>query len=365
MKKRFESIQVLRAVAAILVALFHAQNQAAIYCDKLGLPPAYLNIIPSIRGFGAYGVDIFFVISGFIMAYVTRNKRGSFSYTSVFLKKRFIRIVPIYWIWTTLFVVLLLAAPGLFRNSVFELRGTVMSYLFLPYTPAGSYNSPVLPVGWTLWFEMYFYILVAVGLVFRERTFFILLGLFFAFSIFIGPHIPIQGRGIWMMTSPQLLEFWSGFGLGVFFASGIRLPAWSASAVLVGCAAAYGLWMVQGNIHLGIPSFLLVAGFVLLEMRRERRYPRFLVAIGDSSYSLYLTNFFVGPAVTKALMLSGFAGLVPPDLYIIFTTLLCIAFGHISYLLLEAPITSFLTRRFFSPVPATPNCIAGKKRPAR
>ena len=169
------SIQCLRAIAAALVALFHAQNQAAIYCAKYDLESALLNVVPTVRIFGASGVDIFFVISGFVMAYVTRRHRGTFDYAPIFLKKRVIRIIPIYWIWTSLFVIILLFAPHLFRNSVFELRGTIFSYLMLPYTPEGSYNAPVLPVGWTLWFEMYFYVLVACGLILKERTFFALL----------------------------------------------------------------------------------------------------------------------------------------------------------------------------------------------
>jgi peptidoglycan/LPS O-acetylase OafA/YrhL len=135
---KIEVIQVLRFLAAFSVMMVH-------------LP---------VIGFGIWGVDIFFVISGFIMMYVTENNQKNF------LVKRIIRIVPLYWILTLGVFSIAIFYPDLLNNTTANFEHLIKSLFFIPFDKNGSGHFPILFLGWTLNFEVIFYILS------KRRTFF-------------------------------------------------------------------------------------------------------------------------------------------------------------------------------------------------
>ena len=127
----FDGIQTLRGLAAILVVMEHIRFFAC----------------------GAFGVDIFFCISGFMIMLTTQNDTG------YFFKKRLIRIVPFYWIMTLGSFALMLLFPSMFQASEATLSRLVKSLLFIPFDMGSGVLQPLLRIGWTVNCEMFFYLL--------------------------------------------------------------------------------------------------------------------------------------------------------------------------------------------------------------
>jgi exopolysaccharide production protein ExoZ len=254
---------------------------------------------------------------------------------------------------------LLLALPQLFNTATFDLRGLILSYLFIPYTPSSANQAPVLSVGWTLSYEMYFYLLVALGLFLSRKQFLIALGCFFAASTLL--PWPVSGPIAATITNSLLLEFYAGFLIGTAYKSGMKLPTWVSCAFLACGAALFYAW-IAGTITTaralswGLPSVLLVAGSVFLERSASVNFPRWLMALGDSSYSLYLSHFLLLPVVFKAAAMLEIVQSIPPDGFIVLGSICCCVGGYSSYRLLEVPLLRYLSnarQRNFSAVPAT------------
>ncbi len=143
---RFSSIQTLRALAALSVLFYHESS------TKFTV--------------GAVGVDIFFVISGFIM--------GTIGYRETpldFMMKRIIRIVPLYWL-VTAAVCLVSLIPGVFHQFSCDLPSLLQSLFFIPYVNQAGHIEPLMVPGWTLNYEMFFYAVFAVGLAIRRPVVF-------------------------------------------------------------------------------------------------------------------------------------------------------------------------------------------------
>jgi peptidoglycan/LPS O-acetylase OafA/YrhL len=148
-------------MAAVLVLLTHSGFYAS---ERLDRSFKYW-------GTGAAGVDLFFVISGFVMVYSSMNLIGDRKGWLVFSQRRVIRIVPMYWLATTIKLVLMVLAGEFVLHARFSSLDTVMSYLFLPTRNSDGNLFPLLGVGWTLNFEMLFYLLFAAALFLRVSVF--------------------------------------------------------------------------------------------------------------------------------------------------------------------------------------------------
>jgi len=148
-----KSLQILRAVAAISVVYFH-----------IGSGP-YAPIPTPIPTFGSFGVDIFFVISGFVMAMVVAKGHSARS----FAISRLTRIVPLYWILTTCLLLLAAVKPDLLSSTTANLLNYLKSLCFIPYFKENGSLTPMLAVGWTLNYEMFFYLCVWISLIFVRR----------------------------------------------------------------------------------------------------------------------------------------------------------------------------------------------------
>lgn len=185
---RLESIQILRGIAASMVVFHHFTAAVMDYAHANSMV-----VQSGIGRLGACGVDIFFVISGFIMVYTTREKDGAREAIS-FLRKRVLRIYPLYWIWTSVILIIWLTGIGL-RAHLYGIRFIVGSYLLFPVAN-GDHFHPLLDQGWTLSFEMLFYLIFAcvLCLSYKKVRLLILLVMFVAVYV-IGGYLP-SGSGI-------------------------------------------------------------------------------------------------------------------------------------------------------------------------
>jgi exopolysaccharide production protein ExoZ len=313
----------------------------------------------SVSSIGAAGVDLFFVISGFIMVYTSyssfRQPRASIS----FIRRRAIRVVPIYWLYTTVVVFLLAFAPDLFSETRFDWHQVISSYLFLLSENTAGQVGTVMQTGWTLCFEVYFYLLFAILLNLPRRYFLATSGAIFAVGTVLGT---VAEPAAWMTvaTNPIVVEFYFGAVVAFLFLNGVVLPRLLAhAAIVLGIAIVVitrdvdlGTW--TRTICWGLPSSALLLGAVSLE-RRGMKVPRAMVALGDSSYSLYLVHPFIVPAIGKlwlALQLSAHAS---PAILFLIAFGCSLAAGHGSYLAIEKPVTRWLLRTWKGPASKSPH----------
>jgi exopolysaccharide production protein ExoZ len=324
----FASLQWARAIAAMAVVIYHCGQAIEV---RTGLP------LTPYTNFGSAGVDIFFVISGLIMTMTTRGQ-VPFS-AGDFLMRRVIRIVPIYWFYTLLKSAVLLTEPGASLFSEFSVSQLLASLFFIPVAEArGIY--PILVVGWTLNCEILFYVLFAASKAVLPSRSMLLLSV--VLTGLAGSHFMIDTgpAALTFWTDPIILEFALGIGAAELYLAGVRPSApVTALFVLVGAGALAVLpelpmWRV---LLWGVPAFLFV--FVILSADRfvPFRQIRAVIAIGDSSYSLYLTHTLVIPVLAALfLRLPGLRGTAWPLLPMVGGSVII---GWLSYIFLELPMT--------------------------
>lgn len=155
---RLEMIQALRAFAAIAVVFGHAQTEAlSLAATKMG------GFVPLLVEWTGVGVDLFFVISGFVMVYASQKLFALKGGAATFLYRRLARIAPLYWGVTTFFLLVMLVSPVLLSSGAPTVQEIVKSYLFIPYAKDGAeMMQPVYKLGWTLNYEMSFYVIFAL-----------------------------------------------------------------------------------------------------------------------------------------------------------------------------------------------------------
>ena len=261
------SIQILRAIAACAVALAHIHGDLK-YHMGVSLMPAF--------SVGGVGVDIFFVISGFIMVYVSAPMFGAAGGPRIFLLRRICRIAPLYWAATTLYIAIVLWALG--RGSLPGFDWALASYLFVPY-PGGNETFPVYSIGWTLNYEMFFYCVFAVVLIWPRRAAVAILAAAFVAWVGLGALVDLPAP-MRFLSHAIVLEFVFGALLGLAFIEGIRLSRLVGRLMI---AAAIAILAVQYAVDylpllitpiwpprfvgLGIPALLVVGGAALQEPR--------------------------------------------------------------------------------------------------
>jgi len=328
-RRQFLSIQYLRALAALGVVIFHVS-------------PADTPFMV-----GNAGVDIFFVISGFIMWSITEERAAS---PAAFLRDRLIRIAPLYWLLTTLLVVGALVAPKLFPNLRIDLPFVAGSYLFVPMRPPGATGAdpiwPVLVQGWTLNYEMFFYVLFSVCLFLRPSLRLAALSLTLLCCVIAGLFYGGSNALVLSFTDPIFLEFLAGVLLGVCLRRGL-LPsrAWGYGFVALGVILLLGCAMASVTqprlLAWGIPAVLLVGGALVLETKGRIPQLPWLRLIGDSSYSLYLTHGLaisvLGKVMTRSWLFS-FVGVIA-----------AVGVGICFWYLMERRATAFLKRSLATP----------------
>jgi peptidoglycan/LPS O-acetylase OafA/YrhL len=351
---RLSSVQILRAIAALSVALGHALYEA----ESFDVSRVYRSILDTQHW--TAGVDLFFVLSGFIMMWTFGRRFGEPHAWREFLKRRLLRIVPPYWIFTAAAVVAALLFAGRLETTVFAVDHAILSFLFIPHiAPLGGIH-PILSLGWTLMYEMFFYLAFAAALCFRRLVGLLALaGLFFfvfALARFTG-LLPEALRLFW--GDAVLFEFL--FGIGFYFAqSEGELPVDRLGWVLLFClgagvaAYAVGWWSASRLFYFGLPALALFAVFFHLLPQVNARFGLMLVLLGEASYTLYLSHPFVlevAKVPIERLPLTPESRIV---LYLVVGMAAVTLFSVAFYSLLERQLTQWLTRRARRKAPIVP-----------
>ena len=322
------SIQILRAVAASTVVYLHTFT-----------PPS----------FGLFGVDLFFIISGFVMCLLIDHKKPS---VGRFLIDRAIRIVPLYWAVTTGVLLVAWIAPSLMGTTVASVPNYIKSLLFIPHFREDGQMFPLLMPGWSLNYEMVYYVLIAAAL-FIDRARYKLLLCAALVTVYLCSNRLLMDPA----TAAQLFlhqTLWMEFILGVvcyqihrlpFFQ---RIPKWLAIAAIVLSYLAMVAFEGKGDrlLNAGVPSFCMLLFGLQLEgllRRLEASVLKFIVHIGDASYATYLSHMFVIGFVERIV----FARLhVEKNTWTaLFTLVCCLAAGSLIYRLLDKPLMR-LTKEF-------------------
>ena len=320
------SIQYLRALAALGVIVFHSLSDTG---DDFE--------------FGAIGIHLFFVISGFLMWSTTCRNNAD---VRRFAVSRVKRIVPIYWIATLLTVLLNGWFPGYLYQASSDPTHVVTSLFFIPHSGIEGGVFPVLYQGWTLQYEMFFYALFAFCLLFGLRQRLVVLTLMIGGLSLLGLLFPKSPNPlIATYTDPICMEFLAG-AWAAKLCSGRNVAPRIGAAILVSGLA--GLWLgyrFEGS--LGNLSWLvtaaaassIISGSVLLERQDLVPHWSWLKYGGEASYSLYIFQefgFFIAsrftddwPVLAKAATLCAFA----------------VAFGIVMFACIERPIQRRLSRR--------------------
>jgi peptidoglycan/LPS O-acetylase OafA/YrhL len=293
-------------------------------------------------GTGASGVDLFFVISGFVMVYSSVNLIGDRKGWLVFSQRRVIRIVPMYWLATTVKLVLMVLAGEFVFHARFSLVDTVMSYLFLPTRNVDGNFFPLLGVGWTLNFEMFFYLLFAVALFLRVSVFKfvgVVLSLLAAGALFRQNNWP----AVSFYLNPIVLDFFLGMLIARACLRGKFLPR--GTAVLSVCVGLLLLLVFPVTIwHTslgGVAAAMLIGGVVRLEAWFIW-IPGWLIYLADASYVIYLFHPLVAPA---APMILSKLNMPYPLLSIAVSICFALFAGCVVHKLIEKPVTLWLKRR--------------------
>jgi len=330
-KNSVYTVQALRTFAALMVVLYHC---IALWLGRICHQPGatfWMN--------GAAGVDIFFVISGFVMAL---SLDGLFKHANpirVFLQRRVTRIVPLYWIATTLKVALLIVVPGVAVHQGLRLANVIGSYLFWPVANPEGLMLPVVVEGWTLSFEMLFYLMFSLAMLFKRWTLALLAVLLISVAS-IGSTFSLQ--------SALLLEFLFGVVIARM-AMASRLPSTLCSWILLGGGLAATLTLFPNlpseTVHAkwrfflwGVPAAIFVLGAVGLESAIGEKIPKWLISLGNASYGIYLIQAFVLPCVAIATVHLGLHGRSALVLCIAAGILLSAVAGEVVHRFVEIPI---------------------------
>jgi peptidoglycan/LPS O-acetylase OafA/YrhL len=322
------AIQYLRAIAAGLIAFQHAMGV-----------PAFAHYAVH---FGTVGVDLFFVISGFIMWITTeRSPRGPVR----FWLARIVRIVPLYWIFTTIYVAAALITPESFYVVHLEAAHIVKSYLFVPAThPNLGLIAPVYTLGWTLNYEMFFYLMFGFCLLVPwPRTRFALLATAFLLLVAVGLILQPGGPAARTYTDPIMLEFLAGVMLAIVSPLLIRcgtltgLALLAAAVLWVAVIYAYG-FVPERIISHGIPAIAAIAGGVMIEPVARGRPSRLWLMLGDASYSIYLAHPFAQRIFLIAVNRTIGIATIAPTLYVLTALVVGVAGGVACHFVIERPL---------------------------
>lgn len=282
---QLQSLQVLRGLAALSVVYFHIGKGAT---------------------FGAFGVDLFFVLSGFVIAMASEKNVGAIQ----FAINRITRVVPLYWFMTTFLMMVVILRPELFNSTTANIPNYLKSIFFIPYFRENGQLQPMLGVGWTLNYEIIFYAMATISLAINPTRFYsytcILVTSMFGIGYLLSDGTPYAD----FLQSSLIFEFL--LGMAIFKLKDVAwLHKMPMLLIAIGIASLYAI-MALCEINaigsrfftFGIPSSLIV----LLALRLEPLFLQFnsilaraLIHIGNASYATYLSHTFIIEAIKRFL----------------------------------------------------------------
>ncbi len=343
---RLNGIQLLRAIAVLLVVHCHILDR------QMGRGGSRQQSFFYLQNFGAAGVDIFFVISGFIITLVA-TPYAQLGQGQPFFIKRILRVVPLYWLVSLL-------ATFLFYQHTGNMVRTVAiekTLLFYPFIDNSAITGPIVFQGWTLSFELLFYAVTAFFIRLGSKKCFLGVLLFFSACILFNYALGIHWLLMVFLGNGIMLEFLLGVCCGLLFLSGIRFSAFQVHALLFAGIAGFlaslvlGFGAISESVNTlngtqsllrsavwGIPAALLVGGMAMKEKGKPLPVNPLWIAIGNASFSIYLTHVLIIQSLYARWTKWGIQGKWPPDLQVLITLAAVIALGYLFYLLVEKPI---------------------------
>lgn len=329
--RRFDSIQALRGITALFIVLEHIR---------------FMNC-------GAFGVDIFFCISGFMMMFSTHKD------TRHFLGKRLIRILPLYYAMSLGTFLLLVLFPGMFEQSRANPVFLLKSLLFLPFDIGGGVLQPLMRIGWTVNCEIFFYLLFLCALKLSHRYRGLLCGLFLSVTVAAAALLPSPPDFLVFYGNPVMLEFIFGI-LGYDIARKLyrlgqasRLPKISLPVSILGLIAGFsGLVITKPGINIlgfrrplvwGLPAMAIVICAFILGLYLKQ-IPSPLVRLGDMSFSLYLVHYY--PVMLLDRIFFDFSAPSPRALLgAAIAIAVSILLAHISFAVCEKKFSGWLRKK--------------------
>lgn len=327
---RFDSIQALRGISAIFIVLEHVRFLSC----------------------GAFGVDIFFCISGFMIMLSTQRD------ASHFLVKRLIRIIPFYYLMTLVTFLALLLIPDLFAQTKANPMFLVKSLLFIPFDIGGGVLQPLVRVGWTVNCEIFFYLIFWLAMKLNHRYRDLICGGILLLFIGLAQMLPLDFAPLTFYGDPVMVDFLLGI-LCYHIAKGIyklyttnKLPGfYSVFCLLLIVFCFMGLIATKPNIDImgfrrpllwGIPAAIIVLSAFTVGL--SLKMPHSLVQLGDISFSLYLVHYY--PVTLLDRILFDFGSCTPFSmlgvaLALIISVILALAGGT----LIEKRLTTWLRRK--------------------
>ncbi|MBD2193879.1 MULTISPECIES: acyltransferase family protein [Calothrix] len=382
-KKKLNSLQILRGIAALLVILIHGTGVVETAFNE--------NYLDQYFYMGNCGVDIFFVLSGFIIFYSNYNLIGDPSKFVSFIRKRIIRIYPIYWIVTLSILPAYAIIPSFGQGDELNFNVILTSLFLIP-----NYRSPILVSGWTLIHEMLFYLIFGLIIVLKPKlsksiiiiwsTIILVLFIYNFYAI----EINIQNPVIRLVTHPQNIEFLLGCLAAKIVINTlnnvkkistrtivlIKLNVLFCALIIImsGFARYYNIkiFNLLTGVHVliyGITSMILILCLAFLDVLNKNvyskdinydkvrkntgvslinRYVLFsgLILLGEASYSIYLTHGPAISALSKAMKHFKIHELIGGFWASNILFMLVVASGVITYLYVELPMLNFLKKRF-------------------
>ena len=341
-KRKFLGVQILRGFAALLVISFHVAWNLQ---DGNGFTRL------SVPYFGNGGVDLFFLISGFVIVWTTRGSWQVQGVWRTFLEKRLIRIIPLYWLLTSVKIAIILIVPFMARNSTLTVWNSVASFLLIPSFNGQHDILPVISAGWTLCFEMFFYYAFTLCLVLRVRPDRALTPIFIvlaAVGCFRTPGWGAEAR----VLDPLLLEFvagmwiaelasrqWFRYGIGTLELCAL-LGSGCVGLMLSDLLPPQSAYTYRVIVW-GIPSAAIMLSVVGLEGRIAMQRLRIPLILGDASYSIYLVHVvLLSPVIALA---KRYQFSLPGELAVFAAiVLLGLLAGTATYYLIERPMMTAL-----------------------
>jgi len=352
---RLLALQALRTIAAMTVVLLHAQELIGLHAVAHGHSFTHFKAIP----FGA-GVDLFFVISGFVVVYASQKLFCSPGGRAEFVRRRLVRIIPLYWTALTLRLAVLAVGAGVGAKLFPDATAIVTSYLFIPYDSLGfgaDYPFPILDLGWTLNYEMFFYALFACFMGFRRDVAVPAAVTCLVGGVLIATVFPPENLAVRFWLHPISVEFAAGAVIALLFIHGLVLNGVMRIALVLG---GFALWLVPvawfGDTSgpgfytwirvmvWGLGAVMIIAGAALGHTGFKSAWSRAIADLGDSSYALYLLHpfvFLIFKAVLGKIELPQVA--YWPSVLLI--TALAIAAAALFHKYAETPVVAFLREK--------------------
>lgn len=339
---KLNSLQALRGIAALLVVMYHAY----VFSNSI----LNYNFLSGFFKFGYAGVDLFFVLSGFIIFYIHQKDFGNITKLKLYIVKRFVRVFPIYWVINLFIIPLYFFFPKFGGGYETQFNSIVSSLILLPQD-----HFPIISVAWTLTHELRFYFIFGLIILFGFRKSLPII-IFLMIGTLINSYQHLIGTNY--VESPLLNSIFSHYNLEFILGCIVAYIVTRHSLIYkqlllilgiiiyIGAAFLYESWGIgQGSVYriiaYGIPSAIIILALASYDLYRPKKIPDFMRFLGDASYSIYLTHYILISIIIRFFVYLNLEKFLNLFLTIILATVLTIFIGCLIHIFLEKPLLSY------------------------